>query len=171
MTERWRRCRFGPYSASSCGRLRAERPKSLRRSAKIIKQSTHAKGYLVVWLRSDDGSHATVLVHRLVALAFLGPCPAGKQVNHKNGDKADNRIANLEYVTPSENHLHAFRTGLRSPKRGAESKCSSLSDCEVSALKARRAAGERGVDLAVEYGVSAQTICNIVKGRTWAHRR
>jgi ribosomal protein S25 len=51
-------------------------------------------------------------IHQLVTAAFLGPCPEGKQVNHKNGNKRDNRVENLEYLTPDENKAHAKRTGL-----------------------------------------------------------
>jgi hypothetical protein len=58
---------------------------------------------------SVDGKARTVLVHRIVADAFLGPCPAGYQVDHVNGHKADNRAANLEYVTPSENTKRAWQ--------------------------------------------------------------
>lgn len=52
------------------------------------------------------------LIHVLVTVAFLGDCPNGKEVNHKNGDKSDNRLTNLEYVTHSENMKHAFASGL-----------------------------------------------------------
>jgi len=44
-----------------------------------------------------------VRVHRLVAAAFLGPCPAGQEVDHYNDIRDDNRVVNLHYVTPSEN--------------------------------------------------------------------
>jgi hypothetical protein len=44
-----------------------------------------------------------VLVHRLVAAAFLGPCPEGKEVDHKNNIRTDNRVENLQYLTRSEN--------------------------------------------------------------------
>lgn len=46
------------------------------------------------------------LMHQVVAHAFLGPCPEGLQVNHRNLIKADNRAANLEYVTHKENMAH-----------------------------------------------------------------
>ena len=52
------------------------------------------------------------LVHRLIASAFHGQ-PIGLEVNHKNGMKDDNRPENLEWVTRSENHLHAYRNGLK----------------------------------------------------------
>lgn len=51
-------------------------------------------------------------VHRLVAAAFIGPCPTGKQVNHKDGNSLNNHKGNLEYATPSENIKHAWRNGL-----------------------------------------------------------
>ena len=53
-------------------------------------------------------------VQRVIAEAFLGK-PEGKETNHINGDKQDNRIENLEYLTASENMLHAYKTGLRVP--------------------------------------------------------
>src|SRR5688572_19490888 len=53
------------------------------------------------------------LVHCLVAAAFLGPCPAGYEVNHQDGDKAHNDVSNLEYLTRSQNLEHAYRLGLR----------------------------------------------------------
>lgn len=60
-----------------------------------------------------------VLVHLLVAEAFLGP-PQGErnQVNHKDGDKHNNHHDNLEWATRTENLIHAYKTGLRSDCRG-----------------------------------------------------
>ena len=51
-------------------------------------------------------------VHRAIAHAFLGEIPEGYQVNHINGDKSDNRLTNLEIVTPRENVVHSYETCL-----------------------------------------------------------
>jgi hypothetical protein len=53
------------------------------------------------------------LAHRMIWESVHGPIPDGMQINHINGVKTDNRLANLELATPSENLLHAYRLGLR----------------------------------------------------------
>ncbi len=58
-----------------------------------------------------------VLVHRLVALAFI-PNPQNKEtVNHIDGNPLNNNVGNLEWATYSENNLHAYKIGLHSPSR------------------------------------------------------
>lgn len=80
-------------------------------------------GYLQVRLKTKQGSDArgrqVLSVHRMVALAHL-PNPNNlPQVNHINGNKLDNRVENLEWVTASDNLKHAFKTGLKElPKAG-----------------------------------------------------
>lgn len=75
---------------------------SVRNEKRVIAISTDAAGYKNVQIGKKR-----YLVHRLVASAFLGP--SDKQVNHKNGIRGDNSLSNLEWVTQSENHRHAFR--------------------------------------------------------------
>lgn len=87
--------------------------KSLK-TGRLLKQSINRNGYCIVGVYNRE-SHGTkhLRVHRLVADAFI-PNPQNKSdVNHINGDKKDNRIENLEWVTRSENIKHAFKTGLR----------------------------------------------------------
>lgn len=78
---------------------------------KILKQSKGNSGYFQVCL-SKDRKIKSIMVHRLVAKAFL-PLKEGKRiVNHKNGVKTDNRVENLEWCTHSENSKHANTNGL-----------------------------------------------------------
>ena len=85
---------------SSLGRLR-------HRSGVVHKGHLRKSGYFETKYTSIIGSR-TELVHRLVAFAFVGPPSSTyrSHVNHKDGDKENNAIANLEYVTPAENRAH-----------------------------------------------------------------
>lgn len=108
----------GKYSVSNLGRVRAnptiihrKKVGSYRRSSYIKKQTLMNKGYFVVTMSTDDNSKRC-LVHRLVALAFI-PNPENKpQVNHIDGNKQNNCVSNLEWVTDKENMTHASKNGL-----------------------------------------------------------
>lgn len=77
----------------------------------ILSPQEDKKGYLRVRLSLHD-KKATAKVHRLVATAFI-PNPEEKpQVNHKDTDKHNNRVGNLEWATNSENQIHAYKNGL-----------------------------------------------------------
>jgi hypothetical protein len=80
-------------------------------SGRMINSFKSNTGYLRIQLRNEKG-YKNFYVHRLVLLNFIGE-KKGLVVNHKNGDKFDNRFENLEWVTQSENVLHSYRTGLR----------------------------------------------------------
>lgn len=104
----------------------------------------------------------------MVALAFLGPCPPRKQVNHKNGRKSDNSPENLEYLTAAENTRHARRLGLLA--RGERCGAAKLTADEVREM--RRRYQEEDVfqsTLAEEYGISGSTASSILRGERWTH--
>lgn len=98
------------YEVSNLGRIRAASFARIKGSkpGRVISQSKDDKGYLQVMLWKAYRQH-TIKVHRLVAEAFLGPRPPGAQVNHIDGEKTNNRIDNLEWVSNQENNWHAHR--------------------------------------------------------------
>lgn len=173
IAEQWRTIDECPaYQVSDMGRVRRIEPRSgLRTEAFRPRMLKPLSGeYPGVTLRVD-GRRVRRNVHRLVAMAFLGQPPVGTQVNHKNGNKHDARLDNLEYVTPSGNTLHAYRTGLSRVRRGEErGRVAKLTSEAVGQIKARWSKSYGvGVRLAREFGVSGATICDIMHGRGWSH--
>ena len=63
-------------------------------------------GYIQIRHRYK-GKYIRVIAHRIIWVCFNGEIPLGKEINHKNGIKHDNRLENLEIVTRSENMIHA----------------------------------------------------------------
>jgi hypothetical protein len=63
----------------------------------------------------NGGKRQAKRIHRLVLEAFVGPCPDDLQANHKDGDKQNNDLTNLEWTTQSENMKHAHKMGLCKP--------------------------------------------------------
>lgn len=98
------------YSVSSLGRVRNDK------NGYILKGGLQ-NGYYSVSIPIAPGKNKHFRINRLVAQAFI-PNPHNKQfVNHIDGDKSNNNVNNLEWVTPSENAIHAYKTGLRVSNR------------------------------------------------------
>lgn len=105
-------CGFPGYHVTPSGQVWSTKGKDGsvgKRPARVLKGSL-LDGYPRVTL-CTDGKRKRLFVHRLVAETFLGPCPDELEVAHLNGDRRESRLANLRYVTRSENHRHKIDHG------------------------------------------------------------
>lgn len=171
MQEEWRPVAgyASRYEVSSLGNVRSVgRGGGTGKRGQALKPTTATPGlnYLHVALYAN-GVRRYFTVHFLVMAAFVGPRPEGKEINHIDGNAANNRRENLEYVTRSENLKHAFRIG-RMSVVGARNPSAKLTGEQVEEIRRRFHSGESsGVALAAEFGVSTSTISFAVTGQTW----
>lgn len=150
-----------PYEISNAGRV--------RRGEKILKTWICGSGYEVAEVRCGPKKGRTkkkAMVHRLVAAAFIGPCQESHQVNHKNGNKTDNRASNLEYVTPSQNALHAQRIGRKGT--GERHPSAKLTADKVREIRSLRKIITRD-EIAKRFGIGISTVDCIFSRRIWKH--
>ena len=143
------------YLISSTGDVFKKTKKGLRQ----LKPSPDKDGYLRIVLRGKSHYQMSHSVHRLVLAAFIGVSEL--EVNHKDGNKANNTLDNLEYVTPSENVRHAYATGLKKPKTGK------LVDEEVRQVRWLSENGVRARDIARTYSIGVTMVYDILRGDTY----
>ncbi len=112
MKEVWREVQGygGKYKISSLGKIQSFHRK-WGKNGKILRGTTKTNGYRYIILVGKNG-RKPFRVHRLVAEAFISNPENKPYINHKNGRKDDNRVENLEWVSPKENTLHAKKNGL-----------------------------------------------------------
>lgn len=153
----------GLYKVSSDGRVLSfhKHPQG-----KLLAPALHTSGYQNVGLYRN-GSGRSWLVHQLVMLAFVGPPPVGTEINHKSGDKHDNRLENLEYVTHADNKRHAMT--LPTHVVGERNGQARLTEQDVRQIKLLLRDGMKIATIARRYGVVFQTIGNIKTGYAWGH--
>lgn len=104
----------GFYEVSDLGKVRRIAPEHGATVGRICSQKGSRSGYPRVTLTRKSIS-TTPFIHRIVAAAFIGPCPLGKEVNHKDGNRLNPALTNLEYVTRKENVAHALRNLVACP--------------------------------------------------------
>jgi len=161
--EKWRDIKgFPNHKISNLGRLKSF---GVKKEGVIIKGFLDKDGYRRHFMRYKNISK-NKLAHRLVAEAFI-PNPENKpQVNHKDGNKLNNKVDNLEWCSSQENIAHACETGLRKNK-GEHNVKAKLKAYEVDQIKHALSMGVAPKNLAKEYGVTRTTIYDIKNKKTW----
>lgn len=175
----------GLYEVSNLGRIktRGDRPHYRRAAGDLIKNQRIKRLYLRVGLWKKPRQYHPY-VHRLVALAFIGPPPDDTRrfVNHIDGNRFNNRADNLEWVSSRENSQHAARLGLmasgdrhgsklhpESVVRGTRQGLTRLSDDDVKEIRRLFDEGHPQRAIARAFGLGKSTVAHIGHRRTWTH--
>lgn len=175
MREEWRPVvgYEGYYEVSNMGRVRSitidavYRRNGLeytrKRRGRILKQQNASNGYLQVHL-SKDGEHKIYRVRRIVANAFIDNPDNLPEVNHKDENKKNNRVANLEWCTHSYNNSYGS-----APSFGEKNGMARLTSVDVAEIRRRRKSGEILRTIAEDYGISLHHVSNIARGVRWKY--
>jgi hypothetical protein len=153
--------RFPTHEVSRDGVVR-------RLDGKVVAQALTDRGYLRVGLSGKN-----LRVHRLVAETFIDNPKGLTEVNHIDGNKANNSTTNLEWSDRLSNMRHAFATGLISPLlHGERARRAKLKDADAVFIKQNYKRGHKVFGagaLAAKYGVHMSTICKISSGINWTN--
>ena len=156
--ETWKTVEKYPnYLVSTDGRIKK------KSTGRILVTTPDSRGYPAVTIIDNDGQH-TKCIHRLVAETFV-PNPEGKlTVNHKDGNKRNNHISNLEWNTLSENLKHAYQVGLKQRPDNAGSPKRPVRIIETGEIFDSIGACARAI------GGDQAHICNCLSGRYHTHK-
>lgn len=144
----------GKYLISNNGLLKSFK---YTEKGRLLAKNINRLGYSVYTL-SNNSKTKTHTIHRLVAIAFI-PNPDNKDfVNHKDGNKLNNNVDNLEWCTHSENMIHAITTGLKTPISGICHYNSRFNKSEILDIRNSQLSESK---LATRYGVNRATIGKI----------
>jgi hypothetical protein len=165
----------GLYEVSDDGVVRSlafEIKKKVKGVAKIreaveLKQQIHRKGYAKVRLYKQT-DWKQFFVHRLVAMMFIPNENNLTQVNHKDGNKLNNCVSNLEWISNTENMRHAYRTGIKVNPCGASASRAKLSEDSVMLAVKLRREGKTYREVARIVGCKLETVQRICSGSAWS---
>lgn len=153
----------GKYQVSTLGRVRNARTDKIRKL-----QPNKKDGYIYLTLCRSKIDQKKVKVHRLSAFAFIEN-PLNKPfVDHIDGNKHNNNVENLRWVTFQENITAAWETGLYHMKNEMHPHAK-LKNVEVVRIRELLKTGMTCKEISVIYNVGRNAINDIKQGRTWTH--
>lgn len=158
----------GDYQISNLGRVKSFKKKN---HGKILKLGKDGCGYYRIGLMKH-GKRVTEKVHRLVACAFI-PNPENKpEVNHKDSNKTNNAIKNLEWSTHHENAIHCFSIGSGKSRdtKGYKNVNAKLNENDVRLIrKFHRHKLMRRRAIAQKFKVSLGAVDKVIYRDSWNH--
>lgn len=166
MKEIWKKVNeFPNYSVSNLGRIKST-PRN-RTKGGILKQRPTTEGYLQVTLYKS-GKQFTKTVHRLVALHFMENKQQLKCINHRDCNKRNNRIDNLEWCTHSQNSIHAIKNGNAPDNSGTKNGQSKINKRVAEEIRSLYSTGKLlQKEIANKFNISRRTVGNIINYDTW----
>ena len=137
-------------------------------SGKMKTRNKPGTEYQIINFQQINGKKKTFRAHRLVLMAF-NPVKGMEQleVNHKDGNKQNNTLENLEWCTSSENQKHAYKMGLQQARRGEKNNFSKLSEKDIKKIFDLRKQGLTQQKIAEEIGCTRSNISYILNKKTW----
>lgn len=132
---------------------------------RVLPNTIHIFGYVSRALSKDKVSKQCKM-HRLVWISFNGKIPNGKEINHINGIKHDNRLCNLELATRKENIQHAIRTGLFNNRREYHTN-SKLTTKQVIRIRKNKKAGHSLSKIGRQFKIHPGYASLIISGKRW----
>lgn len=167
----------GRYSVSKDGEVWSRARQLTRKTnggGSVVQKVTRRKltvrtfksGHKVVTLCAGSRGE-TALVHRLVLLAYIGPCPEGMECRHLDGNPANNHVSNLVWGTRSQNILDRNAHGCGNA--GSRNGHAKLTERNVQTIRQLRAYGAKLREIAHCYNVTPSTIDYACRKHTWQH--
>lgn len=163
------------FEVSSDGRVRStdryvntrwSKPRLLR--GRILPMRLDKDGYWKVTLNWESKTQ-TPFVHRLVARAFIGKCPKGQQVRHRDGNPANSDVNNLCYGTALQNVDDKYEHGTQKYLTGSSLPQAVIDEKIALEIDSMLRSGIRGVDIASHFGATPQLVSTVKKGIAWSH--
>ena len=156
---------FPDYMISSEGRICSMR----RKHPVILKAGKTPLGYLLVGLVDENKVRHSKSVHRLVGSAFIQNIENKPEMNHMDGNKQNNCINNLEWVTHAKNMQHAFDIGLKS-HAGVNNPGTQLTEEDVIEIYNLAFSNTLTLkEIGRIYGVSRAAVSSIKRGKSWVY--
>lgn len=159
----WKQIENYDYEINPEGTVRRISTKKVKKSFKRL------DGYIGIQLYKSKTEIKNFQLHRLIAIAFIENPEKKDVINHKDSNRENNSLDNLEWVTKKENNKHAYEFGYASNK-GSKNGFSVLTEEKVLEIRKRRIENNLSYRMLSElYNVSRATIIAIIQRKSWKH--